>query len=121
MHGNRFAWRPEFWRPLLPRTVVESGTMAAVAEAAGWDGVTFGDSQNAHYDPYVSLAVAATATTRVMLGTSVTNSATRHPAVAATGFASLQQLSAGRVVLGIGRGDSAVHFHQPDADAGRDV
>ena len=100
----------EFWRPLLPRTVAESAVMAADAEVAGWHGVTFGDSQNALYDAFVSMTLAATATARIGLGTGVTNSVTRHPAVLAAGFASLQQLSAGRVVLGIGRGDSALHF-----------
>lgn len=102
--------RVEFWRPLLPRTVSESAAMAAGSEAAGWYGVTFGDSQNALYDAFVSMTLAATATSRIGLGTGVANSVTRHPALMASGFASLQQLSAGRVVLGIGRGDSAIHF-----------
>lgn len=84
--------------------------MARAAEQAGWDGVTFGDSQNALYDPYVSLALAAAATTQIRLGSGVTNSATRHAAVTASGFGTLQQLSGGRMVLGLGRGDSAVHF-----------
>lgn len=102
--------RIEFWRSLLPRTVAESAAMAAGSEAAGWYGVTFGDSQNALYDSFVSMTLAATATATIGLGTGVTNSVTRHPALMASGFASLQQLSAGRMVLGIGRGDSALHF-----------
>ena len=57
---------------------------------------------------FVSLAVAATETTRVHLGPSVTHPLTRHPAVTASAIASLQELSDGRAFLGIGTGDSAV-------------
>ncbi len=66
------------------------------------------DSQNLSGDPYVSLALAATATTRIGLGTGVTNSITRHAAATATAIASVQRISNGRAVLGIGRGDSAL-------------
>jgi len=77
-------------------------------EAAGWDGMLVVDSQNLSGDPYVALAMAATATTRLGLGTGVTNNVTRHPAVTACSIASIQRLSGGRAVLGIGRGDSAL-------------
>jgi len=77
-------------------------------EAAGWDGMLVVDSQNLSGDPYVSLALAATATTRIGLGTGVTNSITRHAAATATAIASVQRISNGRAVLGIGRGDSAL-------------
>jgi 5,10-methylenetetrahydromethanopterin reductase len=66
------------------------------------------DSQNLSGDPYVSLALAATATTRIGLGTGVTNSVTRHAAATATAIASVDRISNGRAVLGIGRGDSAL-------------
>ena len=49
-------------------------------EAAGWHGMFVVDSQNLSGDPYVSLALAATTTTRLGLGTGVTNSITRHAA-----------------------------------------
>ena len=52
--------------------------------------------------------MAATATTRLGLGTGVTNSVTRHAAVTASSIASVQRVSGGRAVLGIGRGDSAL-------------
>jgi 5,10-methylenetetrahydromethanopterin reductase len=42
------------------------------------------------------------------LGTGVTNPFTRHPAVAASAIAALQELSRGRAVLGIGRGDNSL-------------
>ncbi len=81
---------------------------AAEMEAAGWDGFLVVDSQNLSGDPYVALAMAATATARIGLGTGVTNSVTRHAAVTAGSIASIQLLSGGRAVLGIGRGDSAL-------------
>ncbi len=77
-------------------------------EAAGWDGMLVVDSQNLSGDPYVSLALAATATTRIGLGTGVTNSVTRHAAATATAITSVNRISNGRAVLGIGRGDSAL-------------
>jgi 5,10-methylenetetrahydromethanopterin reductase len=77
-------------------------------EAAGWDGMLVVDSQNLSGDPYVALALAATATTRLGLGTGVTNSVTRHAAVTATAITSVNRVSGGRAVLGIGRGDSAL-------------
>jgi 5,10-methylenetetrahydromethanopterin reductase len=89
---------------------------AAELEAAGWDGLLVVDSQNLSGDPYVALAMAATATTRLGLGTGVTNSVTRHAAVTAGSIASIQLLSGGRAVVGIGRGDSALaHFGRAPA------
>lgn len=93
-------------------TTVASARGAARAareiEAAGWDGMLVVDSQNLSGDPYVALALAATATTKLGLGTGVTNSVTRHAAVTATSISSVNRASGGRAVLGIGRGDSAL-------------
>ncbi len=52
--------------------------------------------------------MAATATSTLGLATGVTNPYTRHPAATASSIASVQAVSAGRAVLGIGRGDSAL-------------
>lgn len=78
------------------------------AEAAGFDGITIVDSQNLSGDCYIALAMAAAATTRIKLGTGVTNPFTRHPAVTAGAIATVQAVSEGRAHLGIGRGDSAL-------------
>jgi 5,10-methylenetetrahydromethanopterin reductase len=89
-------------------------------EAAGWDGMLVVDSQNLSGDPYVSLALAATATTRLGLGTGVTNSVTRHAAATATAITSVNRASNGRAVLGIGRGDSALaHLGRAPARLGQ--
>jgi 5,10-methylenetetrahydromethanopterin reductase len=85
-----------------------SARTARQLEDAGWDGLLVVDSQNLSGDPYVALALAATATTRLGLGTGVTNGVTRHASVTACSIASIQRLSGGRAVLGIGRGDSAL-------------
>lgn len=82
--------------------------VAQQAEAAGWDGLLVVDSQNLSGDPYVALAMAATVTTKLGLGTGVTNSVTRHAAVTANSITSVNRVSQGRAVLGIGRGDSAL-------------
>jgi probable F420-dependent oxidoreductase len=56
------------------------------------------------------LAVAARETSRIKLGHFVTNPATRDPTVLASAYATLQDLSDGRMAMGIGRGDSAVRY-----------
>ncbi len=77
-------------------------------EAAGWDGLLVVDSQNLSGDPYVALALAGAATSRIGLGTGVTNNVTRHASVTACSITSVDRVSNGRAVLGIGRGDSAL-------------
>ncbi len=89
----------------LPRLATR---LAQRAEADGFDGMVVVDSQNLAGDCYVALAMAARDTTRLKLGTGVTNPFTRHPAVTASAIASIQAESAGRAVLGIGRGDSSL-------------
>ena len=56
------------------------------------------------------LAVAARETSTIRLGHFVTNPATRDPTVLASAYATLQDLSDGRMAMGIGRGDSAVRY-----------
>ena len=56
------------------------------------------------------LAIAARETSTIKLGHFVTNPATRDPTVLASSYATLHDLSDGRMVMGVGRGDSAVRF-----------
>ena len=97
----------EIWTISVPLPK-HSGELAARAEAAGWDGIAFTDSQNLTGDVFAGLALAAKATSRLRLATGVTNPVTRHPAAAASAIATIQALSGGRAVLGVGRGDSAL-------------
>lgn len=99
----------ELWTTRTP----ETGTaewQAERAENAGWDGITFTDSQNLIGDPYVAVALAARTTERLRFATGVTNLYTRHPAALAAVAATVQEESGGRFVLGVGRGDTAL-FH----------
>jgi 5,10-methylenetetrahydromethanopterin reductase len=82
--------------------------LARLAEGCGFDTVYVGDSHMLWNDVYVCLACCAQATQRVKLSPGVTNPVTRHPAVTANAIMSLNMLSKGRAVLGIGAGDSAV-------------
>ena len=80
----------------------------ATAEASGFDMLTCGDSQSLWADCYTLMTVAAATTTTPALAITVTNPVTRHPAVAASAAASVQQLSGGRLRVGLASGDSAL-------------
>jgi probable F420-dependent oxidoreductase len=77
------------------------------AEAAGFDYGWLFDSHVLWRDPDPLLTLMAGATKRLRLGTCVTNPATREPSVTASALATLDEISGGRMDLGIGRGDSA--------------
>jgi 5,10-methylenetetrahydromethanopterin reductase len=47
-------------------------------------------------------------TSKVKIGTGVTNPLTRHPSVVASAYATLEEYSPGRMIVGIGLGDSSV-------------
>lgn len=89
----------------FPHRVAE---LARQVEAWGFDGLLVADSQNLNADVWVELALAGAATERIALGPGVTNPVTRHPAVTASAAVTLQAETAGRAVLGLGRGDSAL-------------
>jgi probable F420-dependent oxidoreductase len=77
------------------------------AEAAGFEHGWLFDSHVLWRDPYPLLTLMAQGTERLRLGTCVTNPATREPTVTASLLAVLDEISGGRMDLGIGRGDSA--------------
>ena len=84
---------------------------ARAAEGAGFDTLWTLDSPllaGRLLDPYLALAACASTTSRARLGVAVTNPITRHPVVTACSILSLDDLSDGRAVLGIGSGDSAM-------------
>lgn len=81
-----------------------------MAETDGWDGLALTDSQNLAGDVFAALALAAQATSSLVLATGATNPATRHPAVVASAMATIQAESHGRAWLGIARGDSAMAY-----------
>ena len=77
-------------------------------EAGGFDLVGMGDSQSLFLDVYSLLTLAAANTERMMIGTTVTNPVTRHPATSAGAIASIQAISGGRAFFGLGGGDSSL-------------
>jgi alkanesulfonate monooxygenase SsuD/methylene tetrahydromethanopterin reductase-like flavin-dependent oxidoreductase (luciferase family) len=86
------------------------GDLAARSEAAGWDGWFLWDhvvhlaGNEPVVDPWMALAVAARDTSRIRLGTLVTPVPRRRPWNLARQVATLDQLSRGRAVLGVGAG-----------------
>ena len=82
-------------------------TLTELAEQCGFTHGWVFDSHVLWKEPYVLLTLMAQHSTRLRLGTCVTNPATREPSVTASALAVLQILSKGRMDLGIGRGDSA--------------
>src|SRR6185437_1934895 len=77
------------------------------AEQAGF---TYGWTYDSHIlrqESHPVLALAAQATSTIKLGHCVTNTGIREPKVTDSGYATLHDISDGRMVMGIGRGDSS--------------
>src|SRR5207253_11021993 len=90
--------------------------------AAGYDAVWVGDSIVAkpRLEALTTLAYLAGITTRVRLGTAVLLPALRHPVVLAHQIANVDQISRGRVVLGLGVGWSLPSAEREWAACGAD-
>ena len=97
-------------------------TMARRADQAGYDAVWVGDSIVAkpRLDVLTTLAYLAGITTRVRLGTAVLLPALRHPVVLAQQLANIDQISQGRLVLGLGVGWSLPSAEREWAACGAD-
>jgi alkanesulfonate monooxygenase SsuD/methylene tetrahydromethanopterin reductase-like flavin-dependent oxidoreductase (luciferase family) len=105
------------------RPPVEEGwTMARLADRSGYDAVWVGDSVVAkpRLEPLTTLAYIAGITTRVRLGTAVLLPALRHPVVLAQQIANVDQISRGRLVLGLGVGWSLPSAEREWAACGAD-
>ena len=102
--------------------VDEGWTMARLADRAGYDAVWVGDSVVAkpRLEPLTTLAYIAGITTRVRLGTAVLLPALRHPVVLAQQIANVDQISHGRLVLGLGVGWSLPSAEREWAACGAD-
>jgi probable F420-dependent oxidoreductase len=101
--------------------------LAVAAEAAGWEAMFVWDHLAFAWgtpsaDPWVVLAAAAQATTRLRLGPAVTPLPRRRPVVLAHAVATLDRLSGGRVVFGAGLGGVPAEFDafgEPSAPSAR--
>lgn len=99
---------PNFGDYADPRALAE---LAQEAEAAGWDGFFLWDHLLARpegdvpvADPWIALAAIAAVTTRIRLGPLVTPLPRRRPWKLAREAVTLDHLSKGRLVLGVGIG-----------------
>lgn len=77
-------------------------------EALGYDQLWLTDSSLHARDVYAYLTLAATVSERLRLGSSVTNPLTRHPALGAMAIATVDEVSGGRAMYGIGVGDRPI-------------
>lgn len=102
----RFGYGTGRWE--LPGSA-DAMEQAAVAERLGYDHITWADQSLLNRDCYVGLTAWALGTTRIRIGTGVTHFATRSPVGTANAAATLQELSGGRMLLGLGTGMSGVH------------
>jgi 5,10-methylenetetrahydromethanopterin reductase len=80
---------------------------AKLAEECGFTHIWISDTQMMAGDPYVCLALIAQHTTQVKLCTGVSVVGTRIPPVTANSIATLNQIAPGRIILGLGAGNSA--------------
>jgi len=78
-----------------------------LAERLGYDTAWITDSHLVCRELWVTLAACATATSRIRLGPGVTVPHSRHVSVTASAIATLHDLAAGRVVIGVGTGGSS--------------
>lgn len=79
----------------------------AEAEAAGFTHAWFFDSQLLYSDVYATMALAAQQSSRIRLGTLVAIPSNRISAVTASAIATINYLAPGRVILGLGTGNTA--------------
>jgi probable F420-dependent oxidoreductase len=98
----------QFGFTLKPEHSIEATLdLARLGEDVGFDYLWLFDSHVLWREPYALLALIAEHTKKLRLGTCVTNPGTREPSVTASALATLDEVSGGRMDLGIGRGDSA--------------
>src|SRR5215203_1024282 len=114
---------PNFGVGVDARAITE---LAREAEEAGWDGfflwdhlLAFSPGSVPVVDPWVALTAVALSTSRLRLGPMVTPLPRRRPVKLARETVSLDHLSGGRLILGVGIGAHALRMELPRRGAGR--
>ncbi len=95
---------------VLIETGPDAPAIAKCAESCGFKTIFLIDSHIGWREVYPYLTLCVRETSRIGVGTLVTNPIIRHPTVTASAFATLQEISGGRMVLGIAKGDSSVRI-----------
>ena len=80
------------------------------AESLGYSHAWMADSQMIWSDCYATLALAASKTSHIQLGTGVAITGTRPPAVNAAGIATINAIAPGRTFFGVGAGNTAMRI-----------
>lgn len=91
-----------FW-PYTPQLVEQ---LAERADRYGYAMIGIADTPGNAMDPWIAAAIAGRATRKAKVAICVTNLVTRQPAVSAAAVASLDMITGGRAILGIGAGHS---------------
>jgi probable F420-dependent oxidoreductase len=81
--------------------------LVELAEQRGFEYAWTYDSHILWQESYATLPIAASRTSKIKLGHFVTNPGIRDATITASWYATMQDLSNGRMVMGIGRGDSS--------------
>ncbi|GID95943.1 TIGR03621 family F420-dependent LLM class oxidoreductase [Amorphoplanes digitatis] len=93
-----------------PTSAADWLDLARRAEEAGFDTLLAADHPGSCASPFVALAAAAAVTTRIRLGSNVSNAAVREPILLASDVATLDVISGGRAVLGLGAGHTPAEW-----------
>ncbi len=116
-------YMPNFGRAAHPRVLAK---LASDAEKSGWDGFSLWDhlvewdKRVPIYDSFTSLAAMAASTQRIRLGTTVTPLAKSKPWLVARQMATLDHLSNGRMMLGVGLGAEESTDYERFGEVGED-
>ena len=122
--------RPE-WGIEIPQFFVEGPVETELikqfvtrAEALGFDGIWVEDLPPRDFpwmEPISLLTYAAGITDRVTLGTNILITPTRNPVQLAKTLSTLDQLSGGRLILGVGMGGAGMHYERYGVSSERTV
>lgn len=91
------------------RSFSEGGKRIERADKLGYEAIFLADSQMNCIDPFQMMAISSQRTRQIRFGTAVTNMVYRDPTVLAGSAATLNEISGGRMILGLGTGDGPVY------------
>jgi len=95
--GFEAVWWPDHLMGIYPQSI----WIPELAEVAKYQ-----NNPHIYFDPIPCITAAALNTTKIKLGTAVTEAIRRHPAMLAQTFLTLDHVTKGRVILGIGAGEA---------------